>query len=181
MHWGLSPTFLSPAVECAQECAAKFHHFGVGARGAPDFSQFIADLRKFSQAKPRLCGFQMHCVTEGQGMRLCLDFHDPSLRRGKSRGYGVYSYSVFTFAGAQKADGECEPECLKRRVKAIEESDEDRYTSGVKPITTSNFAASSPMREPGNGAKGTITEFFAFGSRIPLRMPSLSFPGSPLM
>ena len=37
-------------------------------------------------------------------------------------------------------------------------------TSGVNPITTSNFAVSSPMREPGIGANGTMTEFFALGS-----------------
>ena len=40
------------------------------------------------------------------------------------------------------------------------------YPSGVKPSTTSNLAASSPIREPGIGAKSTVTEARASGSRM---------------
>lgn len=50
---------------------------------------------------------------------------------------------------------------------------------GVKPSTMSKWAESSPMRDSGRGTKGTMTEARCFGSRMPWRMPSCAFRGSP--
>src|ERR1041385_3459413 len=61
------------------------------------------------------------------------------------------------------------------------EDEEDCYASGVTPITTSNFAASSLAREFFSGAKSTVTDSRAFGSVMFFQMPSRSFPGWPLM
>jgi hypothetical protein len=70
------------------------------------------------------------------------------------------------------------------RVSELSMADEPRfkivsYAPGVKPITMSNLATSSPAFESGSGVKGTMTDSRAFGSRISLRTLSRSLRGSP--
>ena len=49
------------------------------------------------------------------------------------------------------------------------------------PSTTSNFAVSSPMVDPGIGVKGTMSVALAFGSFTARKTPSRSFCASPWM
>ncbi len=55
------------------------------------------------------------------------------------------------------------------------------HASGVKPMTTSNLAASSPALDPGIGVNGTMTDWRALASEMPRSTPSFSFCGSPSM
>lgn len=55
------------------------------------------------------------------------------------------------------------------------------YASGVQPSTMSKRACNSPWVEPGTGSNGRMIARLNAGSWIRLRMPSVSFAGSPSM
>ena len=82
------------------------------------------------------------CQRRGRGQRAVW----PSISRRESN---------FIFSSEGMDDG---------RLKSPQRS--SHHPSGVKPRTTSNLAASSPIREPGIGAKSTVTDSRALGSRM---------------
>ena len=57
------------------------------------------------------------------------------------------------------------------------EGDTTSHTTGVTPITMSNFAANSPALALGTGAKSTVTAARCFSSVMLRQMPSFSLPG----
>ena len=53
---------------------------------------------------------------------------------------------------------------VRRTQAGIGKNGKPYYASGVKPMTMSNRAMSSPARESFNGANGMMTELRALGS-----------------